>query len=57
LQNNHHHSPGLLRLSHEESEFDLGFMAVKIMKALGLVSATTKGSELPEDLPLRSLNF
>ena len=25
LQNNHHHSPGLLRLSHEESEYDFGF--------------------------------
>jgi fatty-acid desaturase len=57
LQNNHHHSPGLLRLSHEESEYDLGFMAVKVMKALGLASATTRGAELPEDIPLRSLNF
>lgn len=57
LQNNHHHSPALLRLSHEESEYDLGFMAVKIMKSLGLVSATTKGAQLPADIPLRSLNF
>jgi fatty-acid desaturase len=57
LQNNHHHSPALLRLSHEESEYDLGFMAVKIMKSLGLVSATAKGAQLPEDIPLRSLNF
>jgi hypothetical protein len=44
-------------LSHEESEYDLGFMTVKVMKALGLVRATTKGAELPTDLPLRSLNF
>lgn len=57
LQNNHHHSPGLLRLSHEESEYDLGFMAVKVMKTLGLVRATTKGAELPKDIPLTSLNF
>ncbi len=57
LQNNHHHSPGLLRLSHDESEYDLGFTAVKIMKALGLVRATGRGTELPKDIPLRSLNF
>jgi stearoyl-CoA desaturase (delta-9 desaturase) len=57
LQNNHHHSPALLRLSHEEWEYDLGFMAVKVMKALGLVRATTTGAELPPDIPLRSLDF
>lgn len=57
LQNNHHHSPGFLRLSHEESEYDLGFMAVKVMKALGLVRATTRGAVLPKDVPLTSLNF
>jgi fatty-acid desaturase len=57
LQNNHHHSPGLLRLSHEESEYDFGFMAVKLMKALGLVKATSTGAELPKDVPLSSLNF
>ncbi len=43
LQNNHHHSPTLLRLSHEESEYDLGFTAVKIMKALGLARGDEKG--------------
>ena len=57
LQNNHHHSPGLLRLSHEESEYDLGFAAVKSMKALGLVRATNRGEELPDEVPLTSLNF
>ena len=57
LQNNHHHSPGLLRLSHAESEYDLGFTAVKVMKALGLVRATDRGAELPEGVPLASLNF
>jgi stearoyl-CoA desaturase (delta-9 desaturase) len=57
LQNNHHHSPSLLRLSHDESEYDFGFMAVKVMKALGLVYATTTGAELPKDIPLRSLKF
>jgi stearoyl-CoA desaturase (delta-9 desaturase) len=57
LQNNHHHSPGLLRLSHEDTEYDLGFKAVKVMKALGLVNATSRGAELPSDVPLRALNF
>jgi fatty-acid desaturase len=37
LQNNHHHFPTLLRLSHHESEYDFGFLTVKAMKALGLV--------------------
>jgi fatty-acid desaturase len=57
LQNNHHHSPRLLRLSHEESEYDLGFMIVRIMKSLGLVTATRRGAQLPKDIPLTSLNF
>ena len=57
LQNNHHHSPGLLRLSHEEWEYDLGFTAVRAMKTLGLVRATGRGATLPEDVPLASLNF
>ncbi|HET7198409.1 MAG TPA: hypothetical protein VFI86_07060, partial [Burkholderiales bacterium] len=57
LQNNHHHSPGLLRLSHDESEYDFGFMAVKAMKALGLVRATRNGAELPKGIALASLDF
>jgi fatty-acid desaturase len=57
LQNNHHHSPGLLRLSHDESEYDFGFLTVKIMKALGLVRATSRGAEIPRECPLASLNF
>jgi len=47
----------LLRLSHEESEYDFGFMSVKVMKALGLVRASNTGAALPKDLPLTSLNF
>lgn len=57
LQNNHHHSAGFLRLSHEESEYDFGFMTVKAMKALGLVRETKTGAELPKDIPLKSANF
>ena len=57
LQNNHRHSPGLLRLSHDDSEYDLGFAAVRVMKRLGLVRATSTGAELPADIRLASLNF
>lgn len=57
LQNNHHHSPGLLRLSHDASEYDFGLAAVRVMKALGLVRATTTGAELPGDVRLASLDF
>ena len=57
LQNNHHHSPGLLRLSHDDSEYDFGFVAVKVMKALGLVRASQTGAELPKDNPLTAVNF
>lgn len=57
LQNNHHHSPQFLRLSHEDSEYDFGFMAVKAMKALGLVKASRYGAVLPADAPLRSVGF
>jgi len=57
LQNNHHHSPGFLRLSHDDSEYDLGFMTVKAIKALGLVKASHYGAQLPRDIPLKSLEF
>ena len=57
LQNNHHHSPQFLRLSHEDSEFDFGFMTVKVMKRLGLVKASNYGAILPKDIPLKSLEF
>jgi len=57
LQNNHHHYPGLLRLSHDESEYDFGFLTVKVMKHLGLVKATTRGEKIPHDVPLEALGF
>jgi fatty-acid desaturase len=57
LQNNHHHSPGMLRLSHVESEYDFGFIAVKAMKAMGLVKATRTGLVIPKDVALASLDF
>lgn len=57
LQNNHHHYEGLLRLSHQDSEYDFGFLTVKFMKSLGLVKATTTGAQLPKDVPLEALGF
>src|SRR5882762_3733080 len=57
LQNNHHHYEGLLRLSHDKSEYDFGFLTVKLMKYFRLVKATTKGEELPKDIPLGALDF
>jgi fatty-acid desaturase len=57
LQNNHHHYPGILRLSHEESEYDFGFLTVKVMKSLGLVKASLTGAVLPKDVPLGALDF
>jgi len=57
LQNNHHHYPTLLRLSHNESEYDFGFLTVKFMKSLGLVKATTRGAQIPADVPLPALDF
>lgn len=57
LQNNHHHYPTLLRLSHHESEYDFGFLTVKAMKALGLVRASARGAILPNDVPLTALDF
>jgi fatty-acid desaturase len=57
LQNNHHHYEGLLRLSHDNSEYDFGFLTVKFMKYLGLVKATTTGAQLPKDVALGALDF
>ncbi len=57
LQNNHHHYEGLLRLSHDELEYDFGFLTVKVMKKLGLVKATTTGARIPKDVALDALGF
>jgi fatty-acid desaturase len=57
LQNNHHHYPGMLRLSHSDSEYDFGFLTIKLMKSLGLVEATKRGMHVPKDVPLSTLGF
>ncbi len=56
-QNNHHHYPGLLRLTHVESEYDFGLATVKLFKSLGLVKATTRGAVIPKDVQLATLRF
>jgi len=57
LQNNHHHYPSLLRLSHDEAEYDFGFLTIRWMKALGVVQATRLGGRVPEDVRLPALGF
>jgi stearoyl-CoA desaturase (delta-9 desaturase) len=57
LQNNHHHFPGFLRLSHDQREYDFGFEVVKGLKALGLVRATERGAQIPGEVALTSLDF
>lgn len=57
LQNNHHHYPRFLRTSHEEQEYDFGFVTVRALKALGLVEATVSGKQKPEGIPLREVGF
>src|SRR5439155_363152 len=44
LQNNHHHHPQFLRLSHAPEEYDFGFRVVRLMKSLRLVAATRTGT-------------
>ncbi len=56
-QNNHHHYPHLLRLSHDPAEYDFGFLTVRCMKALGLVRPSRTGAQLPKDIPLKDLGF
>jgi fatty-acid desaturase len=57
LQNNHHHFPHLLRLSHSDTEFDFGFTTVKAMAALGLVKASRTGNVRPADLSRLELSL
>lgn len=57
LQNNHHHHPQFVRLSHSPAEYDLGFQAVRLMKGLGLVKASKTGARLPADLELKEVGL
>jgi stearoyl-CoA desaturase (delta-9 desaturase) len=57
LQNNHHHSPSMLRLSHREDEYDFGFATIKVLKRLGLAKATPSGRTVPKEVELPALGF
>lgn len=57
LQNNHHHFPNFLRTSHDESEYDFGFLTVRAMKSMGLVKATHSGGQLPAGVALKEVGF
>lgn len=57
LQNNHHHFPRFLRTSHDESEYDFGFLTVRAMKAIGLVEASSSGIKKPEEIALQEVGF
>jgi fatty-acid desaturase len=57
LQNNHHHYPHFLRTSHEDGEYDFGFITVRAMKFLGLVEASPVGRQRPEGIPLHTVGF
>jgi len=57
LQNNHHHHPQFLRLSHTPGEYDFGFQVLRLMKTLGLVTASPTGARLPADLPLKTIGL
>jgi sn-1 stearoyl-lipid 9-desaturase len=57
LQNNHHHHPQFLRLSHSPEEYDFGFHVLRLMKRLGLVKASHTGGRLPAGLELKEVGF
>lgn len=57
LQNNHHHYPSLLRLSHDPAEYDFGLLTIRLLNALGVVRATPLGSRVPADVSLPALRF
>ena len=57
LQNNHHHHPQFLRLSHSADEYDFGFQVARLMKSLGLVKASHTGGRLPAGLELKEVGF
>jgi stearoyl-CoA desaturase (delta-9 desaturase) len=56
-QNNHHHYPHLLRTTHAPGEFDFGYMTVRVMAALGLVTPSSTGTVKPKDLALAEVTL
>jgi sn-1 stearoyl-lipid 9-desaturase len=56
-QNNHHHHPRFLRLTHDPAEYDFGLMTVKVMSALGLVQPSESGRIKPESVALAEIGL
>jgi stearoyl-CoA desaturase (delta-9 desaturase) len=57
LQNNHHHHPQFMRLSHSPSEYDFGFHVLRLMKRLNLVRPSNSGGRLPAGLELEEVGL
>jgi fatty-acid desaturase len=57
LQNNHHHHPRLVRLSHDDAEPDFGFRTVRWLCRLGLARPTADGAVIPPGVPLTALGL
>lgn len=54
LQNNHHHAPRFIRLSHSDTEFDWGFITLRWLHRIGVVSPTEAGLTLPDGSDLEN---
>jgi stearoyl-CoA desaturase (delta-9 desaturase) len=57
LQNNHHHSPRFIRLSHSDREFDWGFITLRWLYRLGVVMPNSIGLTIPEGAELRDVGL
>ena len=57
LQNNHHHYPWLLRNSHDSAEYDFGFVTIRALNRVGLVTASATGAEWPPELAQKNLGL
>jgi stearoyl-CoA desaturase (delta-9 desaturase) len=57
LQNNHHHAPRFLRLSHSRAEPDWGFVTLRWLYKLGVVTPTPVGLQIPEGAELEEVGL
>ena len=57
LQNNHHHAPRFVRLSHHRDEYDFGFLTVRLLRRLGLARPSPAGLEIPEGAKLSEVGI
>jgi stearoyl-CoA desaturase (delta-9 desaturase) len=57
LQNNHHHAPGFVRLSHDPREHDFGFTSVRLLRRLGIALPTRNGLRIPQGAPLQEVGL